>query len=140
MAGRAERMATYYLSIKLFHIACVALSGSLFALRGVLVLCGRRVGNHVALHWLSYTIDTCLLTSALMLVGIVHQYPFVHGWLTVKVLLLVVYVALGILALRRAATVRGRLFAFLGALLVFAFIVSVARAHHPLGVLTPLFG
>ena len=30
-----------------------------------------------------------------------HQYPFVRVWLTVKVLLLVVYVMLGSLALKR---------------------------------------
>lgn len=39
---------------------------------------------------LSWTIDTTLLSAALMLMTIVRQYPFVHGWLTVKVLLLVV--------------------------------------------------
>ena len=47
------------------------------------------------LRYLSYTIDTVLLTAALMLATILHQYPFVHAWLTVKVLLLVVYVVLG---------------------------------------------
>ena len=47
------------------------------------------------LRYLSYTIDTVLLTAALMLATILHQYPFVHAWLTVKVLLLVVYIVLG---------------------------------------------
>ena len=35
----------------------------------------------------TYTIDTVLLTAALMLATLLHQYPFVHAWLTVKVLL-----------------------------------------------------
>lgn len=127
-------MATYYLSIKSLHVLCVILSGSLFAARGLLVLAGQRFGNHVALRWLSYAIDTTLLTSALMLIGIVHQYPFVHGWLTVKVLLLVVYIVLGVFALRRAPTRRSRLLCYVAALSVFAFIASVARSHDPLGI------
>jgi uncharacterized membrane protein SirB2 len=44
------------------------------------------------LRYLSYSIDTVLLTAALMLATILHQYPFVHGWLTTKVLLLFCYV------------------------------------------------
>lgn len=135
MANQVEVMATYYLSIKLFHITCAVLSGSLFALRGLLVLAGPFGGNHVSLRWLSYAIDTCLLTSALMLVGILHQYPLVHGWLTMKVMLLVPYIVLGVFALRRARSWRSRLLSYIGALLVFACIVSVARSHHPLGAL-----
>ncbi|MFA7639822.1 MAG: SirB2 family protein, partial [Parvibaculum sp.] len=82
----------------------------------------------------SYTIDTVLLTAALMLMTILQQYPFIDHWLTVKVLLLVVYVVLGISAFRFSET-RGKLVAFWGAgLLVFLFIVSVARAHHPAGI------
>lgn len=36
------------------------------------------------LRFLSYTIDTILLTAALMLMTIVAQYPFVDSWLTIK--------------------------------------------------------
>ena len=36
------------------------------------------------LRYLSYTIDTVLLTAAMMLATMLHQYPFVHGWLTVE--------------------------------------------------------
>lgn len=131
-------MATYYLSIKSLHILCVILSGGLFALRGVLVLAGLRQGNHIALRWLSYAIDTTLLTTALMLVVILHQYPFVHAWLTVKVCLLVVYIVLGVFALRRAPTRATKAIAFAAALAVYLAIISVARAHHPLGVLAVL--
>jgi Cu/Ag efflux pump CusA len=37
----------YYAQIKLLHIACVVLSGSLFALRGVLMLTGSPYANHI---------------------------------------------------------------------------------------------
>jgi len=126
-------MATYYLSIKGLHILCVIASGSLFALRGIAVLAGAGWGNHTALRWLSYAIDTTLLTTALMLVAIVHQYPFVHAWLTFKVACLVAYIVLGVFALRRAPTRRTRAACFIGALAIYAFIISVARTHHPFG-------
>ena len=67
------------------------------------------------LRYLSYTIDTVLLTAALMLATMLHQYPFVHGWLTVKVLLLVVYVVLGSYALKRGATRTVRAWSFVAA-------------------------
>jgi uncharacterized membrane protein SirB2 len=57
-----------------------------------------------------------------------------HGWLTAKVLLLVVYIVLGTFALRRARTKRTRAWCFFAAVAVFLFIVSIARAHHPGGV------
>jgi len=99
------------------------------------MLAGGRWYMAAPLRYLSYTIDSVLLTAALMLATILHQYPFVHGWLTTKILLLVVYVVLGSYALKRGATraVRGR--AYVAALLVYAFIITVARAHDPRGLL-----
>ncbi|MBN8481166.1 MAG: SirB2 family protein [Xanthomonadales bacterium] len=129
-------MATYYLAIKSLHILCVIASGGLFALRGLAVLAGAGWGNHAALRWLSYAIDTTLLTTALMLVAILQQYPFVHAWLTVKVTCLVAYIILGVLALRRAPTQGLRATCFAGALVVYAFIISVARTHDPSGFFT----
>lgn len=68
-----------------------------------------------------------------MLVTIMRQYPFEQAWLTVKLSLLVVYIVLGFIAFWKAKTRAGRLALWLAALAVYAFIVSVARAHHPLG-------
>jgi uncharacterized membrane protein SirB2 len=129
-------MLEFYPQIKWVHVAAVICSGLLFALRGSAQLLGARWTMAAPLRFLSYTIDTTLLTAALMLATILHQYPFVHAWLTVKVLLLVVYVVLGSFALKRGRTVRVRLICFLAALAVYLFIVSVARAHHPLGIFT----
>jgi uncharacterized membrane protein SirB2 len=123
-----------YLQIRLAHVICVCCSGGLFALRGMLTVARVPSANHPALRWLSYTIDTCLLTAALMLVTIVHQYPFVNGWLTMKVLLLVPYVALGWYALHRARTQVARISALLSAVLVFLFIASVGWWRDPAGI------
>src|SRR6187402_3909377 len=99
-------MIEFYPEIKWVHVAAVLASGVLFALRGTAMLAGARWYMAAPLRYLSYTVDTVLLTAALMLATILHQYPFVHGWLTAKVGLLIVYILLGSLALKRARTAR----------------------------------
>lgn len=128
-------MIEFYPQIKLVHICAVIASGTLFGLRGVLMLARTRMTNHPALRYLSYAIDTTLLTAALMLVMILHQYPFEQAWLTVKVLLLFVYVVLGTLALKRGRTRRIQASCYFAALAVYLFIVSVAITHNPWGIL-----
>ncbi|MEO8460527.1 MAG: SirB2 family protein [Dokdonella sp.] len=131
-------MIEFYPQIKFVHVLCVILSGSLFAVRGMMMLARSRHTNHPALRYLSYAIDTTLLTAALMLVTILHQYPFVQAWLTVKVLLLIVYVVLGTLALKRGRTRAMQVGCYVAALAVYLFIVSVARAHASWGIFNAL--
>lgn len=126
--------ASLYLPIRQVHIASVHLSIALFLLRGFLMWTDSRWLGHWTLKILPHVVDTVLLTSALMLMTIINQYPFVHGWLTVKVVLLVVYIGLGSVALKPGRGPLVRQSVFIAAVLVFGFIYSVARAHHPLGI------
>ncbi len=132
-------MTEFYPQIKFVHVLCVILSGSLFTLRGLLMLTHSHWSNRAVLRYLSYAIDTTLLTAALMLVTILHQYPFVQTWLTAKVLLLVVYIVLGTIALKRGRTRTTQVTCFFSALAVYLFIVSVALAHNPLGIFSHAF-
>lgn len=131
-------MAAWYLQILWTHIGCVIASGSLFFTRGCMMLAGLRAANHVALRRISVVIDSLFLAAGIALTTIIHQYPFVQAWLTVKVILLVAYIVLGVFALRRGRTRAIRATCFAAALVVFLFIVSVARAHDPLGAFTHL--
>jgi uncharacterized membrane protein SirB2 len=124
----------FYPQIRLLHILCVVCSGLLFAFRGFWMLAGASAYNHLALRALSWAIDTALLTAAVFLATMLHRYPIADAWLTAKVVLLMVYVVLGTMALRRGRTRRERSWYFGAALCVYLFIVSVARAHHPAGV------
>ena len=127
-------MEHFYLEIRAVHIGAIILSGAVLLLRGL-------VHNMLNASWvmawpirtLSYTIDTVLLTAALMLMTIVRQVPFVDSWLTMKVMLVLLYITLGYLALR-GATERVRWASLGGAALVYGFIISIARAHNPLGI------
>jgi uncharacterized membrane protein SirB2 len=111
----------------------------LFLLRGLLLQTGRpALAMNPGVRYLSYSIDIVLLTAALMLVTILPHAMFANGWLAVKLSLLPVYVVLGSFALNRSRTPAVRWACYLSALLVFAFMLTVARGHHPLGVLAPL--
>jgi uncharacterized membrane protein SirB2 len=131
-------LALYYEDIKTLHISCVALSGSLFVLRGFLMMASSTHANNRHLAHASYVIDSTQLGAAILLTVIIHQYPLLQSWLTVKLALLMFYIALGIWALRRGKTRRQRIACFVAALLVYGFIISVAVTHNPRGFFPPL--
>ncbi|TAN03718.1 MAG: regulator SirB [Rhodanobacteraceae bacterium] len=131
-------MAAWFLQILWIHVGCVIASGSLFFTRGCMVLAGWRAANHTALRWISVLIDMLLLAAAIALTTIIHQYPFVQAWLTVKVVLLVAYIVLGTFALKRGRTRAVRATCFVAAVVVFLFIVTVARTQNPFGLFAQL--
>lgn len=124
----------YYL-IKNIHLLCVMLSGMGFVLRGAWMLAESPLLRTRSARVLPHVIDTVLLGSAIALAVMSGQYPFVAGWVTAKVLGLLLYIVLGALALRRARTRSARVLALAGAMLVFIWIVSVARSKDPAGFL-----
>ena len=132
-------MIEFYLPIKMVHIIAVLCSGSLFFLRGLMLLIGNKLAMAAPLRYLSYSIDTVLLTAALMLATMLPSAMFANGWLLEKIVLLVVYIVLGSFALKRGRDKKSRIWFFVAAVSVYAFMFSVARAHHPLGFLQPIF-
>jgi uncharacterized membrane protein SirB2 len=85
------------------------------------------------MRYLSYGIDSVLLIAALMLASMLPSAAFANGWLSVKLVLLVIYVVLGSFALKRARSLKGRWFSIFAALGIYFFMLSVARTHQPLG-------
>ena len=126
-------MFEFYPQIKLFHMSVALLSGALFALRGAFALGGARWPQALQVKLLSYGIDTALLTAALMLLTILPWAMFANGWLATKLVLVVVYVVLGVFAMRPGRRQRTRALCYIAALLVFAQVYGIARAHNPLG-------
>ena len=122
----------YYL-IKFAHQLCAFASFTLFAVRGVWML---RDSAQLSRRWvriLPHVVDTLLLASAIALTLILHQYPLTHAWLSAKVLALLLYIGLGLIALRYGRSKRVRATAWIGAMTVVAYIVSVALSHDPRG-------
>ena len=111
----------------------VQASGLLFAVRGVAVLAGQNWAMRKPWRWLSYGIDTWLLAAGVTLWVVLSINPVHSPWLAMKLMLLVAYIVLGSLALKRGRTPAVRAMSYAAALLVYGFIATVALRHHPLG-------
>ena len=131
-------MIEFYPQIKLVHVAAVLLSGGLFLLRGLAVQGGSRWGMALPVRFLSYGIDIVLLSAALMLVAVLPSALFANGWLWAKLGLLVGYVVLGSFALKRGPTPAIRWACFVAALVTYGAMFTIARAHHPLGIINSI--
>lgn len=121
-----------YAVIKTIHVACVAASYVLFVTRGWWML---QESPRLQQRWvrtLPHGIDTLLLASAITMAVMSRQYPFVAAWLTAKVLALLVYIGLGMVALRFGRTRGVRIAAWIAAQFTFVYIVTVALTRNPL--------
>ena len=103
----------------------------LFLLRGIWKLNGSPVMRSRWVRITPHLVDTLLLASAIALAFSIEQYPFVHAWLTAKVIALLLYIVLGSVALKYARSRKARIAAWLAAQVVFAYIVLVAISHQP---------
>lgn len=122
-----------YLLVKTLHVACVVLSLSGFAARGALMLAGSPLLNARWVRVAPHVVDTVLLASAAWLSWFLQQYPFVHGWLTAKVVGLLAYIGLGMVALRRGRSKRVRTVFLVLALAAAGYVVSVALTRDAAG-------
>ena len=123
-----------YALLKAVHVTCVGVTFALFFGRGLLMLADSPLLGNRLLGVGPLLYDTLLLASAIWMAVASRQYPFVEGWLTAKLVALIVYIGLGTVALSRGRTRRARAIAWLLALAVFAYIVSVALTRDPLPV------
>lgn len=112
------------------HVCAVICSGTLFVLRGVWMMSDSPRLQQRWVKVLPHVNDTILLVAAIGLTLSIDEYPFTHAWLTAKVLGLLLYIVLGMTALKRGRTRRIRIGAFVAALLVFLYIVAVALTHN----------
>ena len=124
-----------YAALKLTHISCAVISYTLFAVRGIWMLRGSVMLQEGLVRTLPHIVDTALLASAIAMTIMTRQYPFVAPWLTAKVLALVLYIALGMVALKYGKTRSVRLAAWIAAQAVFGYIVAVALTRSPLPLL-----
>ena len=120
-----------YLAVKHAHMGFVYLTITLFVLRALLQFAGQDWRKWKLLRILPHVNDTLLLTAAIWLSVTSHQYPFVHGWLTAKVIGLLAYIGFGMIALHRIAPLRVRLPAFAAALASVSYVVLAAITHSP---------
>jgi len=122
-----------YVLFKHLHVTFVVLSVTGFFLRGVLMMRDSPLLHRRWVKVVPHVNDTALLAAALGLMVITGQYPFVHDWVTAKVFGLIAYIILGSLALKAGRTRGARIGAWLAALAVFGWVVTVALTKNPWG-------
>lgn len=124
-------------AIKWLHISCVLLSYTLFFLRGIWMLRSPAMLQRRWVRIVPHVVDTLLLASAITLAVLLEISPFAAPWLLSKIIALLLYIALGTVAIRRGKTRAIRLSAWLAAQAVFGYIVAVALTHNPAPWSTP---
>lgn len=127
-----------YAQIRLLHVSSALLSLAGFILRGIWMLRRSALLQHRLSRILPHINDTVLLASALTLAFQSGQTPWTMPWLSAKVIGLLIYIGLGVIALRRGPTQRIRCVAWVAAVIVFLWMLSVARLRTPLGFLSLL--
>jgi uncharacterized membrane protein SirB2 len=127
-----------YATLKLIHMSAVVLSGAGFFARGVGMLNDATWVKHRIAKTLPHLVDTVLIVSALWLAWILRLTPTNAPWIGAKIVGLLVYIGIGMIALRFGRTKTARAIAWLLALLTFAYIVSVAITKDPRGFLVGL--
>ena len=120
-----------YALLKSVHVASATLSIAGFVLRFALMLAGSPLLGHRVAKVLPHVIDTVLHVSA---IAMAVQLGGLPGWLATKIGLLLAYILLGTVALKRGRTPGARAAAGVAAIAVFGYIVSVALTKSPLGL------
>jgi len=122
-----------YFTVKALHQTAVALSLAGFFARGLGGLAGAAWVRSRAAKSVPHVVDTVLLLSALTLAWMLRLNPLTTPWLAAKIVALLVYIGLGLVALNPRRALKLRVAAWLAALASFGYIVSVALTKSPLG-------
>jgi uncharacterized membrane protein SirB2 len=124
-----------YPTLKYLHASSAFVSLALFLTRGLWMMA---TPERLQQRWakvVPHVVDTVLLASAIALVWQLGGLEALRAqsWLMAKIVALLAYIVLGSIALKRGRTQRIRVAAFLAAIAVFGYIVSVAVAKSPWG-------
>lgn len=121
-----------YYAIKHIHMLTAVITALLFLLRGYWMM---RSSGILKQRWtkiVPHVNDTVLLASAITIAVWSGQYPFQQHWLTAKVLLLIAYIFVGTVALKRGRMKQIRIGAFFLALLILGYTFKIALTRQVL--------
>jgi uncharacterized membrane protein SirB2 len=122
-----------YAVVRTIHQTAVALSIGGFVARGLGTLARAAWVRGRMAKTLPHVVDTVLLLSAITLVAMLGLNPLSAPWLMAKIGGLVLYIGLGMLALRPGLPQPVRATAWTAAIATFGWIVSVAMTKNPAG-------
>ncbi|MGE4370578.1 MAG: SirB2 family protein [Burkholderiaceae bacterium] len=118
-----------YFLIKHIHMTAAGLSILLFIIRAYWSVTESGALQKRWVKTLPHVIDTVLLTAGIILAAMIGPE---QPWILAKIVLLLVYIGVGTVAIKRGKTPRRRAIAALVAIAIFAYIVGIAIRHNPL--------
>ena len=121
-----------YAALKMIHVTSVVVSYLLFSLRSMWMMRGSAVLQQRWVKITPHVVDSILLVSAITLAVQIQQDPINDSWLSAKVAGLLIYIGLGMMALRFAKTRKMRISAWIAAQAAFLYIVLVALTKNPI--------
>ncbi len=122
---------TFYEFVKYIHVTAITLSISGFIFRVVLKANNSPYQSKYWFKKLPHKVDIILLASALTMVYILGVNPLTTYWIAEKIIGLLIYIMLGMVALRWGKTKNIRMTAAVMAAMVFSYIVYVAHYKTP---------
>lgn len=125
-------MVEHYLLIKNAHIGLAYTTGALFFLRGIYrLLAAEQINQRIKKNAdrISYLVDTLLLMLAIALLFILKLNPASMPWVGSKLVWLLVYIALGVMAFRPRLPLAARWSCFVLALGCWWLMYQTARLH-----------
>ena len=125
--------------VKSIHVTFVALSFAGFFIRGIWMLKDSPLLQRRWVRISPQVVDTVLLVSAIVLAVQLRFSPMEQPWLMAKIIALLAYIGVGLIALRFGRSKRTRLVAWVFGLVIFLYIVSVALTKSVMGWFAPLF-
>ena len=120
------------LFIKTIHMICALVSIGGFFARGVLMIKDSPLLQARWLRIMPHVNDTVLLVAGITLATQWGMAALQLPWLWAKIIALLLYIYLGMLALHPGRAKSRRISAWVAALVVFAYIVTVAVTRNPL--------
>lgn len=123
-----------YIALKHLHLTFVVISLLIFFVRGVFLFINSPLLTKKIMKIAPHIINTIMLVSGVVLAVNLGMKPGEHPWIMAKIIGLIVFIVVGVGAFK----VRNRLLQkilWIDALVVFAYIVSVAITKNPMGFL-----
>lgn len=121
-----------YLALKHIHLTFVFLSLLAFFVRGLWLFMNSSMLTKKWVKILPHIISTILLVSGIVLAVHLGMSPGSQPWLMAKIIGLIVYIGLGVAAFK-VPNPTARKVLWVIALVVFAYMVSVAMSKNPMG-------
>ncbi len=120
-----------YALLKSAHVILAYATIAGFVLRGYWMATGSSLLDRKVTRIAPHVVDTVFLLSGIALLFNLALQPTQQPWLLTKFAGLIVYIGLGMIALRRGKSAQVRLVAFVGALSVYAYVIGVALSRSP---------